>query len=153
MGMAVTDITKLKQKRLVKAYLETGNVSEAGRIAGYSDRQAAHKALTTSNYIQTEVQSALALAGLDPSIYAEVIASLLTEDDWKARAKAIELLVKLQGTAAPTKHITAKLSYAEQARTALNSDKAQSITAQQSQATTEGEGVRLAMLPTVTLAV
>ncbi len=57
-----------KQKMLVKAVVATGNVSEAGRQAGYSDAPTAHRALKT---IQVRFESYLEKHGINDDYLAE----------------------------------------------------------------------------------
>ena len=141
----------VKQRKLVRGVVDTGNIAEAGRRAGYENKSNAHRALTTNDTLMTAVEVELAKVGIDDATLAAAIGRLLNSDNEKSVNNAIAHIIKLKGLAKPTKHLTVKANYADYARTALNGDKAQLITTQHSQEATSRTGVGLAMVPSVTL--
>ena len=140
----------VKQRKLVRGVVDTGNIAEAGRSAGYEHRQSAHRALTNVD-VMTAIEVELSNVGIDDSTLAAAIGRLLNSDNEKSVNNAIAHIIKLKGLAKPTKHLTVKANYADYAKTALYGDKAQLITTQHSQEATSRTGVGLAMVPSVTL--
>ena len=81
-----------KQERFVQGYVETGNASEAYRLAYKADRmkpqtvhQRAHELVTTHGKIRARIEAERERAREQSGVTVEVIASMLREDRELAR--------------------------------------------------------------------
>ena len=143
----------VKQRKLVRGVVDTGNVAEAGRRAGYYDRQTAHKAITTNPDMMSAIEVELSKIGIDDTTIAVAIGRLLHSENEKSVNNAIGHVIKLKGLYKPTKSLTVKANYSDYAKTALNGDKAHTITTQQGHDARVGGGGGVVMVPSVSLVV
>jgi hypothetical protein len=102
-----------KQKKLVKALGSASSVAEAGRIAGYSDRSAAHKALATIELKMPELMDREGLTDevlvnnyLRPGLESTkreyfanggVVLETREEPDWATRRGFLDMAFKIKG--------------------------------------------------------
>ena len=92
----------LKQDRLIKFYLESGNVAEAARLSGYKSRQAAHYFLTNNDLAKNRITAGMKSAYDNVAIrFFEIVKQsdyildkLLEQQDFKAAVKLIDLKIK-----------------------------------------------------------
>lgn len=141
----------VKQRALVTGIVETGNVSEAGRRAGYANAQNAHRALTKNDEVMSALELALVNAGIDDVAVADALARLLNSENPKAVSSAIGHVIKIRGLEKPKKSLRVNVDYSDYAKTALNDDKAHTISPTQSGTTTTAGGVGVGLVPTVSL--
>jgi hypothetical protein len=102
-----------KQKKLVKALGSASSVAEAGRIAGYSDRSAAHRALATIELKMPELMDREGLTDevlvnnyLRPGLAATkrehfanggIVLETREEPDWATRRGFLDMAFKVKG--------------------------------------------------------
>jgi hypothetical protein len=102
-----------KQRNLVKALGTAASVAEAGRIAGYSDRTAAHRALTAIELKMPELMDREGLTDevlvnnyLRPGLAATkrehfanggVVLETREEPDWATRRGFLDMAFKVKG--------------------------------------------------------
>ncbi len=69
----------VQQRKLTKAYVRTGNKSKAGRLAGYSHRQGAHRALNKPQ-VQASIQEIMEKQGITDERLMKVLDDGLNAD-------------------------------------------------------------------------
>lgn len=102
-----------RQRKLIKARVEGKTFTEAAKVAGYSSKQTAHRAMTNAD-ANKAMRIALHKAGLTPQFITEKVRELfgatrlygkegIEHADNQAQLGAVEVALKITGAFAPQK--------------------------------------------------
>lgn len=92
----------LKQERLIQAYLDSGNISKAAKMAGYQNRQSAHHFLKNSEEAKKTIIEAIKATRDNMALrFYEMVTQtdyildkLLEKGDLRTAIKLIEIKIK-----------------------------------------------------------